>query len=155
MKKIKLTKGKYALVDNKDFNFLNQWKWHLSDSGGVVRVIGSVKNKNRKNVWMHRLILSPHNNMQVDHINHNRLDNRRKNLRVCTQSENNQNKGAKIDNTSGYKGVSKHKGWNKWVAEIMAKGVRIRVGGFNTPKEAFKVYCKLAKKYHGKFAKTK
>jgi len=98
MRTIKLTQGKFAIVDDCDFEWLNQWKWHYS-AGYVVSKMGG------KNIYLHRFILQTPPKMDTDHINHNKLDNRRKNLRVATRSQNKQNTLISRANKSGFKGV--------------------------------------------------
>lgn len=94
MNKIKLTHGKYAIVDTADFEWLNQWKWHLSSFGYALRRI-AVDGK-RENIWMHRLINKTPEGFQTDHKNRNRLDNRRENLHTVTRQQN-------MINMSGHK----------------------------------------------------
>jgi hypothetical protein len=110
----------------------------------------------RRKVLMHRLILGIEDNSQLegDHINRNRLDNRRENLRTCTPAENTRNIGVPRHNTSGYKGVSFHKATGKWQAAIGSgkKGSRTHLGIFPTAEEAYAVYCDAARKRFGEFA---
>jgi len=112
VKKIKLTQGRYALVDDEDFNWLNQWKWCFDRSNGYAHRNQWVNGKNRK-IYMHRIILgNPRGiliKVETDHKNRNKLDNRRKNLRVVTRSENVLNKGLQSNNTSGIPGVTLYK----------------------------------------------
>ena len=88
----------------------------------------------------------------VDHINHKRAYNRWVNLRAATRSENLRNSRKRSDNTSGCKGVYFNKGAGKYVARIMANGVKKHLGLFDTPEEAHQVYCQAADKHYGKFA---
>src|SRR3990167_2096609 len=103
MKKIKLSQNKYALVDDSDFEFLNQWKWSLSSGGYAERQ--ELKSLGGEKIRMHRLIIGAKEGQQADHKNMNRIDNRRGNLRICTKSQNMMNCGRRKNNTSGYKGV--------------------------------------------------
>jgi hypothetical protein len=82
------------------------------------------------------------------------LDNRRANLRLCTQAENNQNLGIRSDNTSGLKGVSLDKRCNRWHAEIQCSGKRKFLGYFATPQEAHIAYQAAATQMFGKFARA-
>jgi hypothetical protein len=151
MKEIMLSRGKVALVDEEDFDYINQWKWHYSDAGYAVRhPIG----QNRKLLYMHREIINTPANMETDHINNNRLDNRRINLRICTHSENMHNGKIPIANTSGYKGVRMPKNSKKWEVRIKVNGKGIYLGVFKDVIEAAHVYDNAANVYHGKFAKT-
>lgn len=150
MQKIALSKqgknkGKYfALVDNKDFDWLNKWNWFLN-SGYAVR-----KEKG-KNILMHRLILNTPEGKDSDHINMNRLDNRCENLRIATRSENMMN-GCKSNNTSGYKGVCWNKLANKWRVQIKLNRKNIFLGYFTNKLEAAHAYNLKAKELFGKFA---
>jgi hypothetical protein len=146
MKTIPLSQGKYAVVDEKDYEFLSQWKWSLSN-GYAVR--GEYKKGKRKTIYMHRLITGF---KTTDHINRNSLDNRRANLRECTVAQNAHNRVKQKNNTSGYKGVYFHKLENKWMSAIISNGKRIHLGYFSQKKEANEAYKKAALIYHGEFA---
>lgn len=135
MKKIKLTKGKYALVDDGDFNWLNQWKWWLNTTGYAYTSM-ILENEGRKKVFMHRFINKTPSGLQTDHINRNRLDNRRNNLRTVTPSQNNYNLSIRSDNKSGYKGVVWRKTFNRWVSYINVKGIQVYLGCFKNKSEA-------------------
>jgi len=148
MKKIKTTKGKYVLVDNEDFDELNQYKWHL-DLRSVCRYI---RGSNNKRIKIHRQIMDCPKGMEVDHKDGNILNNQKKNLRICTHEENGKNRKLSKDNKSGYKGVSWYKKMNKWVAKIKVNYKSIHLGYFDSKEEAYKAYCKACIKYHGKFA---
>src|SRR3990167_7351351 len=109
MKKIFLNgpngKGKFAMVDDEDYKYLSQWGWHLhiSKFTNYARRVES-NPKGSKNLYMHRVIMQTPKGMVTDHINRNGLDNRRKNLRVCTQAQNMANARMRKDNTSGATG---------------------------------------------------
>ena len=107
MKKIKLTKGKYALVDDADFSRLNQWKWCYNENGYATR--GTHKRINGErisiNYSMHRLINKTPDNLFTDHINRNKLDNRKSNLRTITHQQNCFNLSPGKRNKSGCRGV--------------------------------------------------
>lgn len=112
MKRIQLTKNKFAVVDDFDFEELSKYSWCASDSGN--NKFYAHKKSNSKTVLMHRLILNINDkNVEVDHINHNTLDNRRCNLRVCSRTQNNRNKSSHKNSTSKYLGVSLDKARNK------------------------------------------
>lgn len=152
MSKILLTQNKYTIVDNKDFEWLNQWKWCVSGNKKyAVRHI-KINFKKYKVIYMHRLILNTTNN-QTDHINGDTLDNRRKNLRIVTPQQNNFNLGKRKDNKSGYKGISWDKQRNKWIATINLNKRRIYIGHFNNVKNGAKEYNKIARQYFGEFAR--
>lgn len=101
---------------------------------------------------MHRLILDVPKGAEVDHINGNGLDNRRRNLRICTRSENQWNRRLAPNNTSGFKGVYRFQG--KWRAQIQSFGKKIHIGLYETRIEAARAYDEVAIKCHGDFAAT-
>lgn len=155
MKKIKLTQGKFVIVDDADFEYLNQWKWFLYKHPGC-RTSYAVRDfwvdKKNKRVQMHRLILNAPSNFQVDHISKNGLDNRRRNLRLATASQNKQNEGLRLNNTSGYKGVSWYTQQKKWGANIWLNNKKYFLGLFLNKKEAARIYNKKAKEYYSEYA---
>lgn len=153
MKYIQLTKGKKTIVDDKLFNYLNQWKWHVRVCKGkyyAIRVPYELAGR-RKGIYLHRLIMNISHDFHIDHINANTLDNRTINLRQCTRTENNRNSKISKNNSSGYKGVSWNKGNKKWRAYIAAEK-QIHLGFFVKKEEAAKAYNQAARKYHGEFA---
>jgi hypothetical protein len=89
---------------------------------------------------------------QVDHINHDTLDNRRANLREATTSQNKMNERRRKDNTSGFKGVAWHKGRRKWCAHIGKDRVKYYLGYFLVVEDAARAYDAEARKRFGEFA---
>lgn len=159
MKKIKLTQGKYALVDDTDFEKLNQYKWCVSKKRNkknwyVIRNSKMINGK-RYTILIHRVIMNCPKNKMIDHIDGNSLNNQKKNLRIATNSQNCKNREKNRNNTSGYKGVFWHKKSNKWITDIGVNGKKIHLGLFENPLEAYKAYCEACIKYHGKFANYK
>jgi len=157
MKKIKLTQQKYAIVDDDDFSRLNKFKWCLHKSLNTDYVIRSIRLKGvirkTKSILMHRVVLGLSDpKVMVDHINHNGLDNRKSNLRICNSMLNNRNALRRKDNSSGFKGVGWHKGLKKWVARITVGGKKISLGVFSDSKTAGKAYDVATKKLFGDFA---
>lgn len=150
MKQILLTQGKFTLVDDEDFEFLNQWKWYLSNTGYAVRAQWLKKENKQVKILMHRVILNINKYILTDHINRNRLDNRRKNLRMCNKSQNAANSKLEKYNKYGYRGLTKH--FNKWRAVIVADKKRYHLGLFSTKREAAQAYNQAAKQYFGEFA---
>jgi hypothetical protein len=144
---IPLTQGKQTIVDDEDFDWLNQWKWYYNDRGYAVRHMPS---NHKMLLYMHRVIMNTPPDMDTDHINGNGLDNRRANLRVCTTSQNLINHPKQIDNTSGYKGV--YKNHHHWQSIIMKDGKSIYLGTFKTKEISARAYDEAAKKYFGEFA---
>jgi len=158
MKEIKLTEGKIALVDDADFEWLNQFKWCAYKSCHTFYACRSkyLPNGKRRPVQMHREILglSYGDGIQVDHADGNGLHNFRSNLRVCNASQNSQNRRRNKNmrrKVSQYKGVRlAARGW--W-AEITAYHVRYFFGYFDTEKGAALGYDIAALKLHGDFAR--
>jgi hypothetical protein len=155
-KLIPLSKGKYAIVDDEDYSWLSQWRWHFSGKY-ARRLSGQWRNGNQKCVWMHREILKRRrvniDGLQTDHINLNKLDNRRNNLRIANSSENQANTFKFNSYTSKYKGVCWHKIRKKWDAQIQKDGRVYHLGSFMKEYEAAKVYNTVAKKYFGEYAR--
>lgn len=153
MKTIELTRGKVAIVDDADFEYLNQWNWYASKAkkGFYAQHTQGIF-PFKKRVYMHRLIMNAPDGFDVDHINGNELDNRRSNLRLCNRSENMGNIKKHSDNTSGYKGVYWRTDKNKWCAVIKINYKTKYLGYFVDVKEAARAYDIAAKNYFGKFA---
>ena len=158
MKKIKLTQGKYALVDDDQFLKLSKYKWGFQIVYKGITKIGyvytSTYNKGKKSrIYMHRMIMNAPKNRLVDHINHNTLDNRLSNLRLCTNAQNQFNEKIKtINKTSKYKGVHLHKKTNSWYSNIVYMGKDYFLGSFVSEREAAKAYDKKAKELYREFA---
>ena len=152
MKRIELSKqGKnkgrfFALVNDKDFKLVDSSRWAISSNGYAV------KRGNKGLILMHREIIKTPEGSETDHINGNKLDNRRKNLRVVNHAENNRYRSKQKNNTSGYKGVAWNKTLKYWVAYIKVNQKRLNLGYFKNKEEAAMAYNKSAKKNHGKFA---
>lgn len=151
MKYIPLTKGYWATVDDDDYERVNKLKWR--EQNGYAIHSKQVKGW-RTIVAMHRFVLNVEKDVEaVDHINGNRLDNRKCNLRCATQAENLRNHHT-WSNATGYKGVYLTRGSKShpFVARIKAGGKSIYLGRFASEAKAAKAYNKAALKYHGEFA---
>ena len=150
MKKIQLTRGKFALVDDEDYDYLNQWKWYFNNKY-VAR--GIRENGRHSTIYMHRVILNPPENRDIDHVNIDPLDNRKCNLRLCTDSQNCANRPLSRNNKSGFKGVCWDKRHSKWRATITYQYKYINIGLFEKPEDAGNAYNKMAIKLFGEFAR--
>ena len=149
MKKIKLTKGKYALVDDEDFDYINQWKWSFNGSYAVRgKYIGRVNGKDRyERIYLHRDLNKTPKGMETDHINRNKLDNRRCNLRTVTKSKNNNNRDAYKNNICGVCGVNWYKQMKKYCSRIVVNGKRMHLGYFDNLEDAIKARKKAEDTY--------
>lgn len=150
---IPLTKGKFTIIDAEDYDKVGKWKWCINTNGGAVRT--RKVNSKSKGIQMSRFILNLTNpKLVVDHINGNRLDNRKENLRICTQQQNIWNTRKRSDNTSGYKGVHfDDVKWRnkKWRAQISYNKKLIFIGRFETAEQAKQAYQLKAKELFGEF----
>lgn len=149
MKYIQLSQGKKAIVDDEDFEELNKWKWHFND--GYACRWEYLDNKPKK-IRMHRFLANTLPDFETDHINQNKLDNRKENLRNCTKAENRMNRTKYKTNTSGIKGVYFHKRDKIWTAQLGIAGKRIHLGYFEVKEKATEAYNNASLKYHGEFA---
>jgi hypothetical protein len=149
-KALKTGNGKYVLVDNIDYEWAVKYAWFCSQKGYVYRHI--YKDGKRTTIRIHREILNAPSNLQVDHINGNTLDNRRSNLRLCTQAQNSINRHVRQGKTSKYKGVCWDKVRKHWRAFIGVNGKGKSLGCFRGEVEAAMAYDKTAIELYGEFA---
>lgn len=147
MKKIKLTKGQFTIIDDSDFKKLSKIKWFAT----YDKVRNVYKSINSKFGLLHRFIMNAPKGMVVDHINHNTLDNRRCNLRLCTPNQNRYNLNLRKNSKSGYKGISFKK--NHWEVQLKKDKKYIYGGSFKDKIEAAKAYDKKARELFGEYAK--
>ena len=160
MKRIKLTRGFTALIDNEDYEKVKEYNWHIKDlKNGKKYAIThvrdfSVKSNKLKKLFMQNLIMPPPVGFLVDHKNLNPLDNRKSNLRICTTVENmrNKKKYKPLTASSKYKGVYKTRGEKKWRVRIQTGQKRIFLGVFTNQKKAALAYDIAAIKHFGEFA---
>lgn len=152
MKEIQLTQGKVAFVDDHNYDWLNQWKWCLFESGNKTYAARGVKRSNKtKIVLMHRVVLGlDDTKIYADHKDGNGLNNQIENLRSCTNQENQRNRGA--NNNRKYKGVWWDKYRNKWKVGIVVSRRLKNIGRFDTEAQAALAYNEAALKYFGEFA---
>lgn len=156
MKTINLTQGKVALVDDEDYEYLNQWKWYAHKKSNTYYAARTIYIPKRQQIYMHRVILNAPKGAQVDHININGLDNQKLNLRLCNNTENQRHQQLRLDNTTGFKGVSIKKGCvsKPYYVQIHLNNKPVSLGYYLTAKEAAQAYDEAALKYYNKFALT-
>jgi len=145
VKRIPLGDGVYAYVDAADYEWLSRDTWHVHN-GYAARW-----HKNKR-IYMHREIMQPPPGKIVDHMNHNKLDNTRANLRVCTPAENQRNQRKQHGTASIYKGVAYSKKHRKWTATIGLHRKYTQLGYYDTEIEAARAYDRAAVERFGEFA---
>ena len=154
MKLINISTPKYpntfTKVDDDIFNLLNQWKWHKMSNGYCARAIS--KNGKIKFILMHRYITKATKGLEVDHINRNKLDNQKSNLRLVSSAENKVAIPMLKTNTSGLKGVTWDKRAKKWKAQISFNNKNRFIGNFDIKIEAGIAYNKVARQLFGEIA---
>lgn len=154
-KKIFLKGGSFALVDDEDFEYLSQWEWMLH-RGYAQRdeYIGKIDGKYKcVRRHMHRIVNNTPEGMLTDHIDGNRLNNTRANLRTATKQQNARNMAKVKGKTSKYKGVSWNKSHGRWAARICDNAKRISLGSYDCEIEAALSYNAAAKELFSEFAR--
>lgn len=136
-----------AIIDLDDVDKVKQYKWHLDNDGYA--------SSGRNSMKLHKLIMECLDNMTIDHINRNRLDNRKENLRFCTHQQNMMNLSVRIDNSSGVTGVCWHKKSNKWRAQIKLNKKTKHLGYYDNIEDAIQARRQAEIDYFGEFAPTK
>ncbi len=150
------TKGtRVALVDDRDYPRVIQYRWHAFCVRGTWYAARHYRNANNKLCYMllHRFILNPPSELVVDHVNGDGLDCQRQNMRICINPDNVRNSKISCNNTSGFKGVVYDKRRNNWIAQIQAFKKHHWLGSFDTPEQAAIAYNKAATKFFGCFAR--
>ena len=141
MKRIELSKGKFTIVDDEDYEMLSQFAWHCNN--GYARTV----------IYLHNLVVEPEEGKFIDHKNLDRLDNRKENLRLCDRSQSQTNRSLQFNNTSGFRGVTKTRNGKKWRASVRKNNKKVYLGVFNSKEEAAKAYNKEAERLHEDFAR--
>lgn len=150
-KLIYLYGGKVTVVDEEDYEELSKYKWSLTSNGYAKRT--ECNNIGRKTVRMHRQIMKVNENQELDHINGDKLDNRKGNLRIVTHGQNMFNKKRYANASSKYKGVRFYNVTNKWISRIGINRERIHIGYYATEEAAAKAYNNKAKELFGEYAR--
>lgn len=150
-RRIKLTQGKTALVDDDVYEELSKYKWFYAGRYPARGV--TVSHKKQRNLYMHHAIMGVQKKGQeVDHIDGNGLNNQKSNLRFATHAQNGRNQRKSKVNTSGYKGVSWNKKDKKWHSQIKVNKKTIHLGSYAEKEDAYMAYCMACAKHHGEFA---
>jgi hypothetical protein len=147
---INLTQGKTTEIDDVDYPFISSIKWRTANIRGKLYAINSSKIYESS---LHRLLLGASSGVVVDHIDGNGLNNKRSNLRLCSNKENVRYQTLSKMNTSGYKGVSIHKQTQKYRAQIRVNNRLMHLGLYTTKEEAAEAYNNAAIVHFGPFAK--
>lgn len=158
MKEIRLTQGKFATVDDQDYERLSTYKWrawHKRNTWYAATTITTIDGK-RQSIEMQRMVLGYGygDKVEIDHKDRDGLNNTRLNLRHATRTQNRQNQGPRADNRSGFKGVGYCAKTGKWRARITAEGKRHTLGYFYDAIDAAIAYDTAAKQHFGQFAVT-
>lgn len=140
----------YTMVDNEDFDFLSEFDWYIHNGYACCHI--KQQDGQYKTTRMARLIMNASIGQLVDHIDRDKLNNQRNNLRFANKSINSLNRDLQSNNKSGFRGVHFEKQTNKWRAELHSYDKHIRLGRFVDPKEAALAYNKAAKEFFGDFA---
>ena len=150
--------GKFAKVSPEDYEWLNQWRWSVSASGYAIRYASTAERVVgvTKTVYMHREVLGTPAGMDTDHANHNKLDNTRENIRVCTRMQNSRNMRRKrqSDFTTSYRGVTWRPRAKRWVAHISVGGKPVFLGKYLSDELAARAYDSAVLHESGEFAIT-
>jgi hypothetical protein len=154
---IPLTKGHVAIIDAEDAPKVNGLSWYALVSASSEQIYAATRDKRVRGksaiLLMHRLITDAPVGMMVDHENRNGLDNRKGNLRVCTQSQNMANQKRRSIGSSAYKGVSWSKWMNRWKACVQFNYRIVHIGYFSDEIDAAKAYDSKARELFGEYAR--
>lgn len=156
VKELVLSKGHITIVDDEDYEWLSQWKWTAKKGSGRYAKVYAYRNQKangtQTHIALHRLIADCPKGLVVDHINGDTLDNRRSNLRICTQKDNARNSSAPINSPTGFKGAVLRPCGKRWQSRIRVDGRMLHLGMFSTLAEALLAYDAAAIHYFGEFA---
>ena len=156
MKQIELSQGKVALVDDADYESLNQFNWQAikAYSRDVYYAIKTEKENGKwRTISMHRVIMNAPNGMDIDHKDTDGLNNQRYNLRLCTRSQNSLNRKKRVVASSKYKNVHFSQTHQRWIVRVSKNGTYKSIGVFKTELEAGIIANITMRRYHGKFAR--
>lgn len=143
-----------AIIDLEDVNICKNYKWSLKESNNIKYVVSYNMNNKKSLIRLHRLIMNAQKDQEVDHINHDTLNNRKSNLRLCSHQENMMNRKIPLNNTSGVIGVSWSELHKHWQSQIEYKDEHIHLGWYKNKNDAIKARKNAEKKYFKEFTPT-
>lgn len=149
MKRIRLTQGFYTLVDDEDFASLSKTRWYVSET---EKGKFYVKGGSRPQIYLHRFLMGSPKGKQIDHIDGDKLNNQKNNLRIVTHQQNQFNRMSRKNTSSIYKGLCLYRG--RWVVQSRLHNKNVVIGRFKDEKEAALAYDEFAIKNFGEYART-
>lgn len=157
VKQIPLTQNQFALVDAENYDYLMQWKWYANFDPCTKSFYACRKsttiNGELKTIYMHRVIMNVTDpKIYVDHVNHDRLNDCKSNLRIATHAQNQANTTSRENSSSKYLGVSWLKARNKWIVQLRKDKKLTYIGLFKNESDAALAYNEKAIEVHGEFA---
>jgi hypothetical protein len=156
VRQVPLSQGLFAIVDDADAPRVSAYLWHArwNETAQTHYAQTNVKKDDGSSttLQMHRFLMNAPDGVQVDHRNHDGLNNTRENLRLSTRGQNQHNRKVRKSTRSGFKGVSFHKGQGKWCAYINFEKKRVNLGYFTDAKDAARAYNAKARELFGEFA---
>lgn len=153
---VPLTRGLEAIIDAADAAFVGQWNWCVRSNGKAIYAgRAGLRRKGERGIkLLHRELMNAPPGVEVDHRSGDGLNNRRKNLRLATTTQNRRNQRISRANTSGVKGVSWHKRIKRWSASISVNGKALHLGYHDTKELAQAAYAAASAEHHGEFGRT-
>ena len=149
---VPLTRGLVSIIDAADAHHADGYNWYASGDGYASRKLWI--GNGQKLILLHRLIIGAQDGLYVDHVNGDRLDNRRSNLREATNSQNQANARKRSNCGSAFKGVTWNEARGRWQAQIKRGGLNRYLGLFETEQAAHEAYVAAASIVHGEFARS-
>jgi hypothetical protein len=155
--RVRLSRGLFATIDAADAELVREHTWRAAPDwrgSGCYAATNTLTETGRHTLRMHRLIMGAPPDLEVDHINHDGLDNRRSNLRLASSGQNQRNRRPDNEHQSSpFKGTSRQSA-SSWCAKIRLNGKQVRIGTFASAEEAARAYDQAAKQHYGEFACT-